>query len=102
MPAGYQVFVNLAGVEQLPRLRFELLLPGVLVHGGLRVAGNVRDLVEARVIVVAALPLRAPAVAQAVKVEGVRELEQPVLALRQGPKVCGRRALETLSRFQRR
>jgi len=69
-------------------------------HRGLRVTGNVRDLIQARVSVVAALKLRPAAFTQALQIEGIRELQQPILRLRQPPKISGRRPLETLSRLQ--
>jgi len=84
----------------LPWFRLELFLPGVLLDRSLRMASNVSDLVQARVSLVAALKLGAPAITQAIDVERVGELKQPVFTLRQGSQVRGRRALETLSSFE--
>jgi len=67
---------------------------------GLRMASNVSDLIQPRVGVVAALKLGAPTITQALHVERVRELQQPILTLRQRPKIRGRRTLKTLSRLQ--
>jgi len=49
----------------------------------LRVAGNVCNLVESSVIRVAALRLRPAALAHALDVERVGELQQPILPLGQ-------------------
>jgi len=72
----------------------------MFLNRGLRLTGHRLDLIEARVSFVAALKLGAPTITQALDIERVGELQQPVLALRQGPKIGGWRALETLSRFE--
>jgi hypothetical protein len=66
----------------------------------LRVAGQVSYLIEAPVGVVAALKLGPATITQALDVERVSELQQPVLGFRKFPKVRGRRTLETLSSLQ--
>jgi hypothetical protein len=74
----------------------------MFLDGGLGVAGNVGDLVQAAIRLVAALPLRAPTITQTLDIERVSELQQPVLELGQRPKICGRRALEPLSSLKSR
>jgi hypothetical protein len=72
----------------------------MLLNRRLRMARNVRDFIQARVSFIAALKLGAPTITQALYVERVGELQQPVLALRQRPKIGGRRALESLSSLE--
>jgi hypothetical protein len=84
----------------LPRLGLEVLLPGVFLDGGLRVAGNVSSLVSSHIFLVAALKLRAPALTHALDVQGVSELQQPVFPLRQSTEIGGRRTLEPLSSLE--
>jgi len=67
---------------------------------GLRLARHRINLIQARVSLVAALKLGSPTITQALDIERVSELQQPVLALRQRPKVRGRRTLEPLSSFE--
>jgi hypothetical protein len=73
----------------------------MFLNRGLREAGNVSDLVQAFVGLVAALRLGPATIAQALDVERVSELQQPVLALRKLPKIRGWRALKPLSSFER-
>jgi hypothetical protein len=84
----------------LPRLGLELVLTGVFLYRGLRVASSISDLIQTCVSVVAALMLRPSTIAHALNVEGISELQQPVLRLRQPPKIIRRWPLETLGRFE--
>ncbi len=59
----------------MPRLGLELLLPGMFFDCGLRVACHVRDLIQARVSLVAALALGASTITHALHVEGVGEFQ---------------------------
>jgi hypothetical protein len=73
----------------------------MFLDSSLRVAGNVRDFVQATVRLVMAFKFRSAAVTQTLDIEGVSELQQPVLELRQRPKIRGRRTLEPLSSLKR-
>jgi hypothetical protein len=72
----------------------------VFLDSSQRVAGHVRDFIEALVGFVAAFKLRPATITHTLHIEGVSELQQPILELRQRPKIRGRRALEPLSSFQ--
>ena len=72
----------------------------MFLNRSLRMARNVGHFVQARVSLVAALKLGAPAITQALDIERVGELQQPVFTLRQRPKVGTRWALEAFSRFE--
>ena len=74
----------------------------MLLNRGLRITRHIRDLVQTVVRVIAALPLRASTITQALNIERVRELQQPVLALRQRAKVRRRRTLKPLSSLKSR
>lgn len=74
----------------------------MLLDRGLRMAGNVRDLIGARVGIIATLNLGAPALTQALDVERVSELQQSILGRGQRPEVGGRWTLETLGSLERR
>lgn len=72
----------------------------MLLDGGLRVAGNVSGLIQARVSLVAALKLGAATITHTLDVERVGELQQPVLMLGKFAEVRGRWSLETLSSLE--
>jgi hypothetical protein len=73
----------------------------VFFNSGLSMTRRVSDFIQTGVGFVAAFKLRPTAnVTPALKVKGVRELQQPVLILRQRPKISRRWALETLSGFE--
>jgi hypothetical protein len=72
----------------------------MFLDGSLRIAGHVPDLIGALVSLIAALKLGPATITHALYIERVGELQQPVLRLRQRPKVSGRWPLETLSRFE--
>jgi hypothetical protein len=72
----------------------------MFLNRSLRMARNVGDFIQARVSLVAALKLGSPAITQALDIERVGELQQPVLRLGQRAKVGGRRALEPLSSLE--
>jgi hypothetical protein len=74
----------------------------MLLNSGGGLASHRSDLVQPAVSFVAAFKLGSPTLAQPLDVEGVSELQQPILMLRQLPKVSGRRALETLSGLESR